>query len=33
MDVCIVIGANDIVNLAAQDNPSSPIARMPVLEV
>ena len=32
-DTVLVIGANDTVNPAATENPSSPIAGMPVLEV
>ena len=32
-DVCVVIGANDVVNPDARDNPKSAIAGMPIIEV
>ena len=32
-DVCLVVGANDTVNSAAEDDPTSVIAGMPVLRV
>ena len=33
VDVTMVIGANDTVNSAAEDDPDSPIAGMPVIQV
>ncbi len=33
VDVCIVVGANDVVNPDARTNPNSPIAGMPIINV
>jgi NAD(P) transhydrogenase subunit beta len=33
VDVCIVVGANDVVNPVARTDPSSPIAGMPIIDV
>lgn len=33
VDVAVVVGANDTVNCAAEDDPNSPIAGMPVIQV
>lgn len=33
VDVCIVLGANDVVNPDARTNPNSPIAGMPIIDV
>merc|ERR550537_1086398 len=33
IDTCLIVGANDVTNSAAQDDPDSPLAGMPVIEV
>ncbi len=33
IDVCLVVGANDVVNPAARTDPKSPIAGMPIIDV
>jgi NAD(P) transhydrogenase subunit beta len=33
VDICFVIGANDVVNPVARTDPESPIAGMPIIDV
>jgi len=33
IDICLVVGANDVVNISARDDKSSPLYGMPIIEV